>query len=185
MPSRLGRPNKDKLAIREMAAKHGVDVLEMQVLMVADLKKSYDFEVNRPRSRRSKQFFTVEDKLAKMLEALTPYFYGRMHAVDVTAEATRTMVIRTPETIRDKNAWLDKYAPKDITPEPAKIEPPKPQPTMEQFVPTVRAALHVADSIGDQSAQEVLDSAKRFAVRTEDKRPENISYWDRKFLAGY
>jgi hypothetical protein len=114
MPSRLGSPNRDKVALREMAAKHGVDVVEMQIMMIRDLKKTYDNEVNKPRSRRSKQFLEAEDKLMKLTAELTPYFQGRLSNVTVTDENPRPMVIRAPETIIDTQAWLEMYRPKTI-----------------------------------------------------------------------
>ena len=46
MPSRAGSPNKDKQAVRELAAQHGVEPLEMMFMMIRDLKKTYDNEVS-------------------------------------------------------------------------------------------------------------------------------------------
>jgi hypothetical protein len=73
-----------------MAAKHGVDVLEMQILMVKDLKKSYDLEIKTPRSRRKQQWFEVEERLSK----LTPYFAGKLSNLTINDESPRQTVIR-------------------------------------------------------------------------------------------
>jgi hypothetical protein len=156
MPSRLGSPNKDKLALREMAAKHGVDVLEIQVMIVADLMKSYDNEVNKPRSRRSKQWFGVEEKLLKVCPELSPYFQGKLSNVTVTDETPRITVIRSPETISDSQAWLDKYKPKALDARP-----------VTQFAQNVKRALTVADQIGgDIGADEIFSEARK---ATKDK----------------
>jgi hypothetical protein len=113
MGSRLGRPNRDKVALREMAAQHGVDVVEMQVMICADLQKTYNNEKSKPRSRRSKQFFDAEEKLMKVTAELTPYFAGKLSNVTVTDETPRITVIRAPGTISDGQAWLEKYEPKN------------------------------------------------------------------------
>jgi hypothetical protein len=114
MPSRLGSPNRDKKALRDKAEELGVDVVELQLRMIKDLKKTYDNEVGRPRSRRSKQFLEAEKMLAKMNGELLPYLYGKLSNVTVTDETPRIAVIRAPETISDTSTWLEKYKPKTI-----------------------------------------------------------------------
>jgi hypothetical protein len=149
MPSRLGSPNKDKLALRDMAAKHGVDVIEIQVMICADLARTYNNEIGKPRSRRSRQFFDTEDKLIKVTSELTPYFQGKLSNVTVTDETPRITVIRSPETIPDSQAWLDKYKPKAID--------AKPVLPMER---NVRKALALADAVGGNiGAAEIFSEA--------------------------
>jgi hypothetical protein len=114
MPSRLGSPNKDKKALRDKAEELGVDVVELQLHMIKDLKKTYDNEVKRPRSRRSNQFLQTEEMLRKMSAELMPYLHGKISNVNVTDETPRLAVIRAPETITDTKAWLEKYKPKTI-----------------------------------------------------------------------
>jgi len=111
MGSRLGSRNKDKQALRDLAAKHGVDVVEMQMMICADLKKTYDNEKSKPRSRRSKQFFEAEDKLIKVTQELTPYVAGKLSNITVTDETPRLTVIRAPEPVGDSQAWLAKFSP--------------------------------------------------------------------------
>jgi hypothetical protein len=114
MPSRLGSPNKDKKALRDKAEELGVDVVELQLRIIKDLKKTYDNEVGKPRSRRSKQFTEVEKMLVKMNDDIMPYLHGKLSNVTVTDETPRLTVIRAPETISDTKAWLEKYKPKTI-----------------------------------------------------------------------
>jgi hypothetical protein len=139
MGSRVGSPNRDKVALREMAAKHGVDVVEMQIMMIRDLKKTYELEINKPRSRRSKQFFAAETQLAKMLSELTPYFQGKLSNVTVTDETPRLTVVRAPEVISDTQAWLAAYKPKLVDATPANDRPRAASPVIEQALNTLDA----------------------------------------------
>ena len=154
MASRLGSPNKDKQALREWAAKHGVDVVEIQLMIAADLKKTCNNEITKPRSRRSKRFFEAEDKLIKVCQELTPYVQGKLSNVTVTDETPRLTVIRGPETIGDSQAWLSKFGP-------ARNDAANDRPALP-FVKSVRAALEIADGLDEPiSAQAVLDTAKK------------------------
>jgi hypothetical protein len=147
MPSRLGSPNRDKVALRDMAARHGVDVVEMQVMMIRDLKKTYDNEVSKPRSRRSRQFLEAEDKLMKLTAELTPYFQGKLSNVTVTDESPRPMVIRAPDTISDTSTWLEMYRPKS------------PAPSVLPIVP--KRSLDIADGVGTDDPKEIVAVAEK------------------------
>jgi hypothetical protein len=112
MPSRLGSPNKDKQALRDMAALHGVEPLEMQFMIIADLNKTYQNEVGKPRSRRSKQFFEAEAQLSRLLAEVTPYLHGKRANITTVDETPRITVIRAPAAIPDSKEWLEKYRPR-------------------------------------------------------------------------
>ena len=96
MPSRAGSPNKDKKAVRDLAAQHGVDVIVMRIMLLKDCFKTIENEIGKPRSRRSKQFFQAEEMANKHLTELTPYMHGKLSNVTVTDE--------TPETHRHTRA---------------------------------------------------------------------------------
>jgi hypothetical protein len=114
MPSRAGSPNKDKTALRELAAQHGVDPIEMRMILVKDLWKACQNELERPRSRRSKQYFQAEIQLDKFLAELTPYLHGKLSNVTVADETPRITVIRAPEPISDSQKWLEECRPQNF-----------------------------------------------------------------------
>jgi hypothetical protein len=150
MASRLGRPNKDKQAIRDMAAQHGVDVMEIQMMICADLLKTYSNEASKPRSRRSKRFFEAEEKLMKLTETTTKYFHGPLSNVTITDETPRLTVIRAPEAVASSQDWLAKYGPKrdDMANE-------------VPFVRNLRLSLNAADDLGIDDAGSIVDEAKK------------------------
>jgi hypothetical protein len=158
MGSRLGRPNRDKVALREMAAQHGVDVVELQVMICRDLAKTYKNEASKPRSRRSKQFFDAEEKLMKVTAELTPYFQGKLSNVTVTDETPRMTVIRVPEQISNSQEWLEKYRPKPGD-APAQVV---------AFAKNLKKTLDIANDLGIQDVKKIVSEAKK---RTDEDKP--------------
>ena len=159
MPSRAGSPNRDKQAVRDLAAQYGVEPLEIQYMMIRDLKKTYDNEISKPRSRRSKQFFEVEAHLAKMLAEVTPYLHGKRANITTVDETPRLTVIRAPQTISDSQAWLEANRPKHLN---------APAPEL-RIVKNVRSALATAEQLGgDIGAAEIFAEAAK-ATKSEDK----------------
>jgi len=152
MGSRLGRPNKDKQAVRDLAAAHGVDVIEMRILLLKDSWKTVENEFGKPRSRRSKQYFAAVAETDKHLAELTPYLHGKLSNVTVDNESSlRLMVIRAPEVVATSQAWLEKYGPKrdDVVND---------RPTLP-FVKNSRASLDTATAVGIDDAGEIVNEA--------------------------
>jgi hypothetical protein len=160
MGSRLGRPNRDKQVVRELAAQYGVEPLEIQYMMIRDLKKTYDHEINKPRSRRSKQFFDVEAHLAKMLAEVTPYLHGKRANITTVDETPRLTVIRAPAPISDSQAWLEAYGPQRA----AVNDQPTP---VQAFAKNLKNTLDIADDLGIQDVKKIVSEAKKWT--DEDK----------------
>jgi hypothetical protein len=179
-----GALNKKTTALIEKAAELDLDVMGLQFAMIKDLEKSYRGELNRPRNRRSKLWNSVEQRLSEKLDAVSPYLYRRLRdtTVDGPAVAVST-VIRAPEKLSDTKEWLEKYGPKDVTPEKILIES-KPQPTVEAFVPALKAANHVSNVIGNVPAQQQIDEARRWAA-LEQKQDDYHERINRQFLDAY
>jgi hypothetical protein len=157
MASRLGSPNRDKKAVRDLAAEHGVDVIEMRIMLLKDCFKSIENEIGKPRSRRSKQFFQAEEMANKHLSELTPYLHGKLSNVTVTDETPRLTVIRAPETVGSSTAWLDKFAPKiDATINDRQAIPPIP------FARSLANTMDMADELGIDDVGEIVGQATRF-----------------------
>jgi hypothetical protein len=112
MPSRLGSPNKKTLRLQELSEKYGVDPVEVQYMIMMDLKKTVDNEINKPRSRRSKRYFEAEAKLCEVAKEVAPYVHSRRAAVTTVDETPRLTVIRAPEGVVGTQEWLATYAPK-------------------------------------------------------------------------
>jgi len=112
MPSRLGSPNKKTLRLQELSEKYGVDPVEVQYVIMMDLKKTVDNEINKPRSRRSKRYFEAEAKLCEVAKEVAPYVHSRRAAVTTVDETPRVTVIRAPEGIVGTQEWLATHAPK-------------------------------------------------------------------------
>lgn len=173
MPSRAGRPNKDKQVVRDLAAQHGVDVIEMRIMLLKDCFKTIKNEIGKPRSRRSKQYFQAEEMGNKHLTELTPYLHGKLANVSVDAEVSHiATVIRAPEAIPDSKAWLEKYGPKRDDAVNAVLP----------FVKNLRDSASDADKLGIDDANAILNEAKR---RTQEEPDDVIGRNDRKFLKGY
>jgi hypothetical protein len=119
MPSRLGSPNKKTLRLQELAEKYGVDPVEVQFMLMRDLKKTVDNEIGKPRSRRSKQFFEAQKQLCEIAKEVAPYVHSRRAAVEVSDETPRLTVITAPPKIADSKEWLEMYRPKSGDAAPA------------------------------------------------------------------
>jgi hypothetical protein len=142
MPSRLGSPNKDKKALRDLATSHGVEPFEMQILMIKDMYKTYNNETNKPRSR-SKMFFAVEERLAKLLAEVTPYLHGKRANITTVDETPQHFVIHAPAPISNSQDWLEKCRPKR---DDAVNERPR------AASPVIQQALDIADALDDAEA---------------------------------
>src|SRR5215471_16733239 len=112
MPSRKGSLNKKTVRLQELSEKYGCDPVEMQYIIMADLKKTVDNELGRPRSRRSKRYFEAEAKLCEVAKEVAPYVHSRRAAVTTVDETPRLTVIRAPEGVVGTQEWLATYAPK-------------------------------------------------------------------------
>ena len=154
MPSRAGSPNKDKQAVRELAAQHGVEPLEMMFMMIRDLKKTYDNEVGKPRSRRSQQFFAVEDRLSKLLAETVPYLHGKRANITTVDETPRVTVIRAPKPISDTQAWLEEYGPKRDDTAP-----------VLSFSRNLKQSFDTAEALNVDDANQISIEAKRLTQR--------------------
>jgi len=173
MPSRRGSPNKDKAALRDMAEMHGVDVIEMRMLLLKDCFKTIENEIGKPRSRRSKQYLKAEELAHKHLEALTPYLHGKLANVTVDAEVLHIpTVIRAPETISVTQEWLAKYGP----PKDAVNEPPG-----LPFANSLKKSLDTAEALGIDDPAEIVEDARKDAADDEDV----FTRTNRKYLKGY
>jgi hypothetical protein len=171
MGSRKGIPNKDKQAVRDLAAAHGVDVIEMRLILLKDCWKSIEHEIGKPRSRRSKHYLQAEEMANKHLTELTPYMHGKLSNINLEGQIEHaTMVIRAPETIADNKAWLQKYGPKG---DPAINE--KPQLPFEK---SLDKSLNAADALGINDPKKISEEAEKFADDDLAKR------WNAKFLKG-
>jgi hypothetical protein len=173
--SRLGSPNKDKKVVRDLAAAHGVDVIEMRILLLKDCMKSVQSELGRPRSRRSKVFFQAEEMANKHLTELTPYLHGKLSNITVADETPRITVIRGPEAISDTQAWLANYGPgRDVAVNDRPAVP---------FVRNLRESLDTAEALGINDASAIVNEAQKRTTETNSE--DVITSWDRKFLKGY
>src|SRR5215467_2925356 len=106
MGSRLGRPNKKTLRLQELSEKYGVDPIEVQYIIMKDLKRTVDNEIGRPRSRRSKRYFEAEQKLCEVAKEVAPYVHSRRAAITTEDTTPRLTVIRAPEVVATSQAWL-------------------------------------------------------------------------------
>jgi polysaccharide deacetylase 2 family uncharacterized protein YibQ len=71
---------------------------------------------------------------------------------------------------------------KDVS--PAKPKLIEAEPTMKEFIPNLKAAADVADRVGVNNAQAILDEAKRYsAVDAQQRQIEDIA--KRQGLTGY
>jgi hypothetical protein len=107
------------LRLQELAEKYGVDPVEVQFMLMRDLKKTVDNEIGKPRSRRSKQFFEAQKQLCEIAKEVAPYVHSRRAAVEVSDETLRPTVITAPPKIADSKEWLEMYRPKSGDAAPA------------------------------------------------------------------
>jgi hypothetical protein len=175
MPSRAGSPNKKTLRLQELSEKYGVDPVEMQYIIMADLKKSVDNELGRPRSRRSKRYFEAEAKLCEVAKEVAPYVHSRRAAVTTVDETPRITVIRSPEKLSDLQVWLAKFGPQRD--EMANERPP----AASEAVERLQATYKIAEAIGVDSASAVI---KQVASRDEPNA-EFTAALNRKMLRHY
>jgi hypothetical protein len=148
---KLGSLNKDKRALRDQAASHGVDVVEMRMILLKDCFKTINNEIGRPRSRRTRHYLQAEEMAHKHLDALMPYLHGKLSNVTVTDETPRELVIRAPDKIASTEAWLIAHGPKID----AAIKPVLP------IVRHLSNTLDLADDLGINDPNEVIKETFR------------------------
>ena len=155
----MGSPNKDKQALRDRAAAHGVDVVEMRIMLLKDAFKTIDNEIGKPRSRRSKHYFAAVAEADKHLSELTPYLHGKLSNVTVADATPRLTVIRAPEVISSGQEWLEKFRPRrgDMANE-------RPPATLA-FAQSLKATLEIADELGISDPQEIVGEEVRLTKR--------------------
>jgi hypothetical protein len=172
MGSRKGIPNKDKAAVRDLAAQHGVDVIEMRTLLLKDCWKSIQLEIGKPRSRRSKRYLQAEEMANKHLTELTPYLHGKLSNIQLEGEITHIpTVIRAPATIANSQAWLTAYGPRRDG--PVNDIP---------FAKSLKTSLDTADSLGITDPKTIVQQAQQST--DDDDDDDLVKRWDKKYLRG-
>jgi hypothetical protein len=159
------------------------------------LVAEYDDAVARGPSSRvgslERRIATIEKRLLPYLHLAAPYTDVRMPSYTAinyqNSDKGKPTVIRIPavpespdepEAIEEdkQTAWLKCYAPPsalEANKAPMKVIESKPQPTMQTFVPALKAAEHVAKVIpGNISAQSVIDEGRRYSLEQERRRQE-------------
>jgi hypothetical protein len=122
----------------------------------------------------------LDDKILRHNAESANYVRAKYQSINQTTQVQLASVIRAPVSEPSTEAWLGKYQP----PQVKDVSPPKPklieaEPTMQTFVPNLKAALHVADQVGVNSAQTIVDEARRYA------KSDAMAELDRKFLEAY
>jgi hypothetical protein len=163
----MGRPSgaKNKMTVehvaaaKDLAAEFG-DPLRDLYIKRARREAIYTAEMAKSsRHRNTKKLAEAEEKIRQYNEAILPYDRPKFQAINHTGNtAPMPMVIRAPASISDSKAWLAAYAPKrDDTPTPAIA-----------FARNVRTVLDIADAVGVNDAQSILDEAAEI-TRSEDE----------------
>jgi hypothetical protein len=117
----------------------------------------YDEQMAKPSRRRNpRKLAEAEEKILRYNEAALPFMRPKFQAITTTDTTPRLTVIRTPEVIRDSQAWLEKYRPKRD--DAVNDQPPA--------LSHHRNVLDAADSLGIDDAQTILNEAVK---RPQDK----------------
>jgi hypothetical protein len=167
----MGRPKgaKNKLTVehvaaaKDLAAEFGDPLRDLYIkrsrheaIYAAEMAKS-------SRHRNTKKLTEVEEKIRQYNEAILPYDRPKFQAINHTGNAAPApMVIRAPASISDSKAWLAAYAPKR---DDAANDQPAP---MVAFTRNVRTVLDIADAVGVNDAQSIIDEASNI-TRGEDE----------------
>src|SRR5689334_876950 len=133
----IGRtgPNKKTLRLMELSEKYGCDPVEVQFIIMRDLLKTVSNELNKPRSRRSKQYLEAEAKLCDVAKQVAPYVPSGRAAITTPDTTPRLTVIPAPGQVTTTEAWLAMHGPKDALNDRAVLPLEK----------NIRASLAVAD----------------------------------------
>lgn len=85
---------------------------------MAEAQKTYDRELAKPPSRRSKSFNEAKAELRQLANDVAPYLHGKKANITTVDETPRITVIRAREKISDTKQWLETYGPKQLDAEP-------------------------------------------------------------------
>jgi hypothetical protein len=170
-------------AAQSLVARHG-DPLEAVLEIVAYWKRVWHAELKKSEANRNdKRFNRAEERIIRCCEVAEQYIRPKFQHIAHRNEGAPSAVIIAPPRAATSEEWLKANAPKNITLERKIILDELPGPTLQQFVPNVRAALDVADKLGEQNAQPIIDQAKRFSEQSPQQQA--IDQINRKYLNGY
>jgi hypothetical protein len=162
--------------LMELSEKYGVDPVEVQFMLMRDLKKTVDHEINKPRSRRSKQFFEAQKQLCEIAKEVAPYVHSRRAAVEVSDETPRLTVIRAPERIESSEEFLRVYGPK-------RDEAVNDRPAASAAVRRLEDTYRVARGLDGVDAQDILREASK--KKKDGPDDDVVSRENKKFLDPY
>jgi hypothetical protein len=159
--TRAGVPNKKTQRLIELSEKYGVDPIECQWIVMKDLMKTVSNEIDRPRSRRSKQYLEAETKLCEVAKEISPYVYSKRAAITTEDTTPRLTVIRGPEKVSGTKDWLAIYGPKHDDAINDRPEQP--------IIQNLRLALDASDTLGITDPGDVIEAARRVTDADESE----------------
>jgi hypothetical protein len=177
----MGRPPgaKNKMTVehvaaaKDLAAEFG-DPLRDLYIKRARHEAIYATEMAKSSRHRNRQKLAeAEEKIRQYNNDILPYDRPKFQAINHTGNAAPApMVIRAPVTISDSQAWLEAHRPmrdNAINDKPAQVA---------AFARNVRTVLDIADAVGANDAQSIIDEATKITrseaeaakiTRSEDK----------------